>query len=332
MITLEVGREDDGLRLDRFLALRVPDRSRAQIQKHIEAGAVTVGGEVPKRGAKTPVHAGEAVRYRPPPPSPVEDLVAEEIPISVLWEDEHLLVVDKPRGLVVHPALGHARGTLVNAVLHHVRSLAAHTGAGHESGVSAAGAAFADRVRPGIVHRLDRDTTGAIVIAKNEQAHDALGRAFRERRVEKRYVAVTIGVPKMKSGTIDTKYGRDPRERKKFSSKVTDGKRAITHYTVSEVFPGAALLDVRLETGRTHQIRVHFADLGHPLVGDRVYGRRGTVKHPRTGAVIAELDRPALHAHRLAFPHPVSGERIDIVAPIPDDLSRLIATLGKVAP
>ncbi|MCK6546723.1 RluA family pseudouridine synthase [Myxococcota bacterium] len=302
----------DGVRLDQVLKHHVPDRSRALLQRHVEAGAVTLDGAPPKRGNRTPVAAGTIVVYTPPIPEPVT-LVAEDLPLSILFEDEDVLVVDKPKNLVVHPALGHPRGTLVNAVLFHVRALAASPRAA--------------TMRPGIVHRLDRDTTGAIVIAKNEAAHEALGRAFAERRVAKEYVAVTIGAPKDASGTLDTFYGRHPRDRKRFSSKVASGKRAITHYTVRERYPGAALVDVRLETGRTHQIRVHLADLGHPLVGDRSYGRRGSVRHPKSGLIIADLDRPALHARRLAFPHPRTGRTIDVVAPLPADLEALLATL-----
>lgn len=310
---LAVERAEDGLRLDQFLRARIPERSRAQLQRHIDAGAVTIGGAPPRRGASTQVRAGELVRYLPPPPE-VVTLEPEEIPLSVLYEDEHVLVVDKPRGLVVHPALGHRRGTLVNAVLHHL-------------GRSPGGAGE----RPGIVHRLDRDTTGAIAIAKHEQAQDALGRAFRERTVIKEYAAVTIGVPKAEQAKLDTPYGRDPRDRKKFSSKVREGKRAITRYVVVERFPGAALLQVSLQTGRTHQIRVHLADLGHPLVGDTTYGRRGSVRDPKTHAVIADLDRPALHARRLVFPHPASGVMVEVLAPIPADLHSLVERLRAAA-
>jgi 23S rRNA pseudouridine1911/1915/1917 synthase len=303
---------DEGLRLDHFLRAKIPERSRALIQKHIDAGAVLVGGAAPKRGSSTKLALGDVVTYQPPPPEPV-DVVAEDIPLSVLFEDEHVLVVDKQAGLVVHPALGHRTGTLVNAVLHHVRTMHATP----------------ENSRPGIVHRLDRDTTGVIVIAKNEAAHDSIARAFRDRKVTKQYVAVTVGVPKASPGRIDTKYGRDLRDRKKFSSKVVSGKRAITRYVVSERYPGAALVDITLETGRTHQIRVHFCDMGHPLVGDRVYGRRGSVKDPKNSEVIADLDRPALHARRLVFPHPVTGEPVDISAPIPADLAALIDTLRR---
>jgi len=289
----------DGERLDRALATLLPERSRAQIQKHIEAHAVQLDGEAPKRGNKTLVVAGQTIRYDPPPPEPL-DLVAQDIPLDIVFEDEHLLVINKPAGLVVHPALGHHSGTLVNAVLHHVE-LEVDEG----------------DVRPGIVHRLDRDTTGLIIVAKNERAHEGLARAFREREVRKQYLAVTKGVPKQRAATLDTWFGRHPTERKRFSSKVQGGKRAVTHYQTVEVFKGAALLEVSLETGRTHQIRVHLADLGHPLVGDPLYGRKGPIS----------FERPALHAWRLAFAHPITALAMNFEAPVPPDLVALLETL-----
>jgi 23S rRNA pseudouridine1911/1915/1917 synthase len=292
----------DGTRLDRFLAERIPDVSRSLIQKHIELGAVSIGGAPPKRGASTQVRTGDLVFYDPPAPEPVE-LVAEDIPLSVLYEDEDLVVIDKQRGLVVHPALGHWRGTLVNALLHQIEGF---RGIGGE-------------LRPGIVHRLDRDTTGAMVIAKHDLAQRALVEMFKSRKVDKRYLAVVWGEPKPHEATIDTLYGRHPTERKRFSSKVKEGKRAITHYELTERLKGASLLLVRLETGRTHQIRVHFADRGHPLIGDPVYG--GRKKAP------IGFDRPALHASRLAFTHPIRGGPLEIEAPMPDDLVRLVEAL-----
>lgn len=299
-LTAVVPADLDGERLDRALVALFPGRSRALLQKHIEAGAVTVDGVVPK--ARTVVNAGAEIQYTPPKVEPLA-LVAEEIPLSVLYEDEHLLVVDKPAGLVVHPALGHDRGTLVNAVLHHVQGLE------HEEG----------DLRPGIVHRLDRDTTGCLVVAKTPRAHERLGEAFAARQVEKVYVAVVKGSLKSEAGTFDTLYGRHPTERKRFSSKVQTGKRAVTHYRVLERFDHATLVEIRLETGRTHQIRAHFADAGHPLVGDEVYGRRGG----------PDFERPALHALRLSFAHPISGQPVAALAPWPEDLLRLVEGLRR---
>jgi 23S rRNA pseudouridine1911/1915/1917 synthase len=304
-IELEVDERFAGERLDRALAAMLDDRSRTLIQKHIEAGAVTVDGARPPRGSKTKLELGARIRYEPPPPEPL-DLVPEPIPLSILFEDEHLIVVDKPANLVVHPALGHWRGTLVNAVLHHTKSRL--DGVGPED-------------RPGIVHRLDRDTTGAIVVAKTPRAHELLARAFADRQVEKTYLAVTGGVPAPAAATFDTEFGRHPRDRKRFSSRVTGGKRAVTHYAVLERFASAALVEVRLETGRTHQIRVHFSDHGWPLLGDRVYGGRP-----------GGIERPALHAARLAFRHPIAGGEVRCDAPVPADFVELLRNLRSEAP
>lgn len=299
-----------GDRLDRTLAALIEGRSRARIQKDLEAGAVTVNGAAPARGAKTAVQAGDVIVYLPVPPEPLE-LVPEDIPLSIVFEDEHLLVVDKPAGMVVHPALGHPRGTLVNAVLHHVRTLEVR----------------GDDPRPGIVHRLDRDTTGLIVVAKHAQAHERLSAMFKARQIDKIYLAITRGTPKPARATIDTKYGRHPTDRKRFSSKVRDGKQAVTHYEVQEDFRCAALVQVDLQTGRTHQIRVHFADKGHPLVGDETYGRNKPLMDPKTGREVARFGRPALHAHRLAFEHPFTGAPMALRAEVPGDLAGLLETL-----
>lgn len=300
-IALTIDERHDGERLDRALADLVPDTSRAAIQRHIERDAVLIDGELPARGAKTKVHAGQKILYAPPPPEPL-DLEPEDIPLAILYEDEHLLAVDKPAGMVVHPALGHPRGTLVNAVLHHVRTLVRDP----------------ENERPGIVHRLDRGTTGIIVVAKHPRAHEAMAALFATRKIEKHYLAVTKGVPSPSRDTIDTFYGRHPQQRQKFSSRVTSGKRAISEYEVREAFEDAALVAVRLHTGRTHQIRVHLADRGHPLVGDDTYGR---------GRHRVAFERPALHAHRLSFHHPMTGAPIDLEAPVPEDLEALLLAL-----
>ena len=302
MIELEIDERFAGERLDRALTALLDDRSRALIQKHIEAGAVTIDGAPPKQGSKTKLHLGARIQYEPPPPEPM-DLVAEDIPLSILFEDEHLIVIDKPANLVVHPAAGHPRGTLVNAVLHHLQS-------------DLHGVGQSDR--PGIVHRLDRDTTGVIAIAKTARTHELLAKAFSERTVEKTYLAIVHGVPQPEEGTIDTLYGRHPRDRKRFSSKVISGKRAVTHYRVKERLRGASLLEIRLETGRTHQIRVHLADRGHPLVGDPVYGGR---------KAISSFERPALHSLRLELSHPITGRKLTCEAPIPHDFLELLEAL-----
>ncbi len=300
-IELEIDERLAGERLDRALAALLDDRSRALIQRHIEAGAITIDGLPPKHGAKTKVTLGAHIRYQPPPPESLA-LLAEDIPLSVLFEDDHLLVIDKPANLVVHPAAGHPSGTLVNAVLHHLQA--------DLRGVSGSD-------RPGIVHRLDRDTTGVILVAKTVRAQELAARAFAERRVQKIYRAIVHGVPAPREGTIDTLFGRHPRDRKRFSSKVLTGKRAVTHYRVLEPLRSAALLEVRLETGRTHQIRVHLADRGHPLIGDPVYGRRPPVP----------FERPALHALSLEIEHPITGRKLTCEAPIPQDFLDLLEAL-----
>ena len=306
--------DHDGARLDRFLAAMLPGASRSVIQKHIEAGAVTVGGQPPAKGTRTLVRPGDEITYVPPPPEPV-DLVAEDIPVSILYEDDDLVVVDKPKNLVVHPAAGHPRGTLVNALLHHIRELQRSD---HDC-------------RPGIVHRLDRDTTGAMVVAKNAITQRALVDSFRRKLVDKVYLAVVKGVPREATATIDTLYGRHPRDRKRFSCRVDTGKQAVSHYRTLERFPGAAYLEVRIETGRTHQIRVHLMDRGHPLVGDQTYGQRRRSADPRVGPILSRFDRPALHARRLTFEHPGRGERMTFEAPLPPDLVGLLEQLRAAA-
>lgn len=313
-LRFEVAPENEGERLDKYLAVMAPETSRSLVQKHIELGAVTVDGAAPKRGAATTLLAGSIIEYRPPEPE-IAELVAEDIPLSILFQDPDIAVIDKPAGLVVHPALGHPRGTLVNALLFHVRDLG---GIGGE-------------LRPGIVHRLDRDTTGVMVVAKNDVAHRALVEAFSSRDVEKEYLAITHGIPVPSQDLIDTLYGRHPTDRKKFSSKVASGKKAVTRYRIVTTYgTGAARLEVRIETGRTHQIRVHLADRGHPLVGDATYGTR-RVSHPRDAKLRAITDafpRPALHARKLVVPHPRSGEKMTFEAAIPADLVQLMEALS----
>ncbi len=316
--TLVVEPRHEGERLDKFLAQLVPDTSRSLVQKHLALGAVSVDGQPPLRGAATALTVGSVVTYTPPAPERVT-LEAEDTPLSILYQDADVVVVDKPAGLVVHPALGHWSGTLVNALMFHVPDFARQEG----------------DLRPGIVHRLDRDTTGVMIVAKHERAHRVLVADFAARQVDKTYLAVTHGRPTPATGTIDTAYGRHPTDRKKFSSKVAHGKRAVTRYVVEATYParptptGAALVRVQLETGRTHQIRVHLADRGHPLVGDATYGTRRT-SHPREAALRAVTEpfaRPALHAARLVIPQPMTRAPLVLEAPVPPDLAALIAAL-----
>ena len=313
---LTVDAADAGTRLDKFLAARVEGASRSQVQRHLEGGFIQLDGAPPRRGAKTTVQVGDTIAYTPPPPEPTE-LIAEDIPLSVLFEDQDIIVVDKPSRMVVHPSLGHATGTLVNALLHHIQDLGP----------------IGDSLRPGLVHRLDQDTTGAIVVAKNQLAFDGLKTQFSERKVIKQYVCVVHGVLTPRAGTFDTLHGRHPRDRKRFSSRVKTGKHAITHYETEAIYPGASLVAVRIDTGRTHQIRVHMADNGCPIVADPLYPRRGPriTRDPRVRPIVAAFERCALHAHFLSFRHPRSHQRVELEAPIPDDMSGLIEALEEAA-
>jgi 23S rRNA pseudouridine1911/1915/1917 synthase len=301
-----VAPDDAGERLDQFLAARELPFSRSQLKRRIDEGEVTVNGEAVKPSRK--LRAGDEIAFAPPPPAPVE-LVAEAIPLRVLFEDAHLIVVDKPAGMVVHPAAGNPRGTLVNALLAHCSDLA---GIGGE-------------LRPGIVHRLDKDTSGVLVATKDDATHAGLAALFKKKDLLRLYDAVVAPAPRADAGTIRTLYGRHPTQRKRFTSRVEAGKTAVTHWRVVERFAGAALLECRLETGRTHQIRVHMAESGHPVLGDRTYGR--PPRDARLRALAEELGRQALHARLLRFRHPVTGELLDCSAPMPPDLQRLLAAL-----
>ena len=305
---------DDGERLDRALARHLPKLSRSTVQKHIKEGRVTLAGEVPARGAKTTVHAGEEWTIVPSPPEPTS-VEPEAIPLDILYEDDDLLAVNKPAGMVVHPSLGHANGTLVNALLHYVKDLPT-----------------ANNLRPGIVHRLDRETSGVILVAKHDDALQALQATFRDRRIEKRYLAVLKGVPEPPHGTYETLYGRHPHHRKKFSSRVQHGKTAVTHYVVVETYPGVSLAEVVIETGRTHQIRVHFSDHGYALVGDQTYGGRRTLRDPEVKALAYAFERTALHAWQVRLRHPLRPKKkLRIEAPIPDDIGDLLDGLRAIS-
>jgi len=245
-----------------------------------------------------------------PQPSQVE---AEDIPLNVLFEDDELIVVDKPAGMVVHPAPGHRYGTLVGALLHYCETL---SGVGGE-------------LRPGIVHRLDKLTSGVMVASKTDAAHHGLAAQFAAHTIERRYLALIVGRPAKASGTFDTFHGRHPTDRKRYSSKVERGRRAVTHYRQIEALGAATLMEAQLETGRTHQVRVHFADAGHGLLGDPVYGRAG--RDPDLRRIGQALDRQALHARILAFDHPCSGERLRFVTPPPADFMQAVEALRRAA-
>ena len=296
--------EPTRLRLDRWLVERCPDLSRARLQELLRAGHVTVEGR-PSKASRVP-REGETVDFHIPATVP-STLLPEDIPLSILYEDAHLLVIDKPAGLVVHPAPGHASGTLVNALLHHCDDL---TGIGGEE-------------RPGIVHRLDMDTSGAIIVAKTADAHADLVAQFAARQVEKRYSALVRGVPFPSTKRLEATIGRSSRDRKKMAAEVRDGRTAITTYTVEESYGVAALVSVAIETGRTHQIRVQMAHYGHPVVGDKVYGNR----HASKLEIDCPIERQMLHAAAISFTHPASGERIALEAPLPADMQRVIEAL-----
>jgi 23S rRNA pseudouridine1911/1915/1917 synthase len=299
-----------GRRLDAWLAASVPELSRARIQALIGEDRVMVSGRPARPSAR--LRAGQEVVLDVPEPVPA-DPEPEDIPLAVVYEDEDLLVIDKPAGLVVHPGPGTPRGTLVNALLGHVRDL---------SGVGGV-------LRPGIVHRLDKGTSGLLLVAKNDEAHRQLARQFADRSVEKEYLALVLGGPRGQQGAIDAPIGRDPRDRKRMSVRAARGREARSTFTVVERFDGAALLRVRIHTGRTHQIRVHLGSLGHPVAGDSTYG--GTRTPPSRGAAaraaLLSLARPALHAARLGFRHPRTGERLLFESPLPPDLESALAAL-----
>jgi 23S rRNA pseudouridine1911/1915/1917 synthase len=282
---LRAAPDDEGARLDAFLA--APLGSRARAQRLIEAGAVLVDGRrAPKRHR---LSAGEVVSVEEPEAAPVTE--APDARFAVPYRDEHLLVVDKPAGVVVHPARGHRQGTLAQAL----------------SGVAAGGE---DVARAGIVHRLDRDTSGLLVVARSEAAHRALRAALQARAITREYLVLVEGRPPARTGTIDAPLGRDRRLRTRISTDTDTPRSAVTHFELERALPRTTLLRVRLETGRTHQIRAHLQAIGHPVVGDPEYGTPG-----RLG-----LERQFLHATRLAFTHPITGEAVDVSSPLPEDL------------
>ncbi len=308
MAEYKVDSEHSGQRLDQFIS-SVSELSRSRAKHLIEDGEISVDGEVVKKPSYK-VREGQVIAFEIPEPEPLE-LKPEEIPIDVVYEDSDVIVVNKPAGLVVHPAPGHPSGTLVNALLYRCKDLQGIGGT----------------VRPGIVHRLDKDTAGLIVVAKNDLAHQSLVEQFKKRSVGRFYRALIMGIPRERRGRITVPIGRDRFDRKKFSPNTTSPKEAITNYEVIEEFPLHNVSEIRckLETGRTHQIRVHMSHLGHPLLGDRTYGyKSGRIEDETLRKLIDEMGMHALCAYYLAFDHPRTGKRMEFTVDLPKGYSKIL--------
>jgi 23S rRNA pseudouridine1911/1915/1917 synthase len=294
--TVDVPAEAAGMRLDRWLAGLPEVGSRGAAERLLEAGAVVVDGTALGKSHK--LAGGERVELTPLPDAAVPEIAPPDLTIA--YADEHLFVVDKPAGVVVHPAPGHAGGTLAHAL-------------------ALAGAAGGEEERPGIVHRLDRDTSGLMVVARSEETYKKLQQLVKRRELVREYLALVVGKPRSRRGTIDAALGRDRRDRLRHSLDTDSPRAAITHFELKELLDGYALLRVRLETGRTHQIRVHLEAIGLPVAGDPTYGK----------AEVLGLDRQFLHAARLAFTHPVTGEPIDVTSPLPPDLTAALEAVRR---
>jgi 23S rRNA pseudouridine1911/1915/1917 synthase len=300
-----------GWRLDRALADALPTLSRERLKALIRSGALAADEGVAVRDPATKVRGTESFSLAVPEPEPAHN-EAQDIPLRIVFEDEHLLVVDKPAGLVVHPAAGNRDGTLVNALLHHC--------GGSLSGIGGV-------ARPGIVHRIDKDTSGLLVVAKTDVAHEGLGRQFAAHSIDRRYLAIVSAVPAASTGTVDAPLARSSANRKKIAIvEQGRGKRAITHWKRLVVLRESALVECRLETGRTHQVRVHMASIGHPLLGDPVYGGSGKAHRKLLNEL--NLKRQALHAAELGFIHPVTKNRLSFTSGMPSDMQELFSALG----
>jgi len=298
---IELHVQQGGQRIDKYIAEAIADFSRSFVQKLLDEERVTVGGQVPKASYK--VEAGDVIVVRVPPPQ-TSEIRPEAIPLTIIYEDADIIVVDKPAGMVVHPAHGHSSGTLVNALLAHCQDLA---GIGGE-------------LRPGIVHRLDKDTSGLLLVAKNDAAHQHLQNQFKQRQVHKTYLALVEGTPPAARGVVEAPIGRDPKRRKRMAVLRQGGREARTEYRVLEYFDQHTLLEAEPITGRTHQIRVHLASIGHPIAGDRVYGFRKQ-RLP--------LQRQFLHAARIAFTLPSTGQPVEFTSELPDDLAAVLELLRQ---
>ena len=308
-----VNEDESGLRLDHFLTMKEEVLSRSFIQKLIKEKSITVNGNPSKPSYK--LRDNDQVEVIVPEPEP-SHAQPEDIPLNVLYEDDVLVVINKPAGMVTHPAPGNRSGTLVNAILAYCSNL---------SGIGGV-------QRPGIVHRLDKDTSGVLVVAKNDFAHQSLAAQFKEHQVKKIYLALICGIPAQDDGTIIAPIGRSIRNRKKMAVTNIRSREATTHFKVIERYDSLSFVEVMPETGRTHQIRVHFAHIGHPVVSDQVYGggRKRAINEahsPEVKKMIAELNRQALHAHLLGFLHPSTEEYMEFIAPIPEDIQALLNVL-----
>lgn len=298
-----VPEKSSGLRIDKFLTEICPDYTRSFLQKLLKSELVEVNGKPVKSSYKTT--AGDTVTFEVPEAVEAE-ITAQEMPLDILYEDEDVILINKPKGMVVHPAAGHYEGTLVNGLMHHCRE--------QLSGINGV-------MRPGIVHRIDMDTTGVLIVCKNDLAHNSIAEQLKVHSITRKYYAVVFGSLKDDEGTIHAPIGRHPNDRKKMSINSKNGKDAVTHYKVLERFHGYTLVECRLETGRTHQIRVHMASIGHPLLGDQVYG---PAKQP------FRLQGQTLHAGVLGFLHPRTGEYMEFSAPLPKYFEELLEKLRRL--
>ncbi|HEY8461802.1 MAG TPA: RluA family pseudouridine synthase [Blastocatellia bacterium] len=316
-LSISVPPEAEDQRLDLFLASRFSETSRSAIQRAISGGGITVNGKAVKPSHR--LKTGEEIAGEIPS-APVIDAVPEDIPLDIVYEDEEIIVVNKPAGMVTHPGAGAASGTLANGLVYYLNRI------GHQP-PRRGGAS-----RPGIVHRLDVGTSGLIVVAKTDRAHLNLAEQFESRSVTKSYIALVYGTLKEDSGKIEAPIGRDPRNRVKMAVR-RDGRQATTLYRVVKRFDEFTLLDVEIKTGRTHQIRVHLAHIKHPVVGDSTYGagRANSIKSARLRAAVARLDRPFLHAARLGFTHPATGERMEFTAPLPGELRAFLEQIATTS-
>ena len=300
---IQVTAEFAGIRIDKALSEMVPELSRSQIQHMVEDGLITV--DQTSKKANYRLAEGDSIEIRYQEPKEVE-ILPEDIPLDILYEDDDVLIVNKPKGMVVHPAAGHSSGTLVNAILYHCHDSL--------SGING-------EIRPGIVHRIDRDTTGSLVVCKNDAAHGDIAEQIREHSVKRVYKGIVHGVVKEDEGTVHKTIGRHPKDRKKMAAGVAGGRDAITHYKVLERFREYTYMEFQLETGRTHQIRVHMASIGHPLLGDEVYGPAKSRFH---------LQGQTLHAETIGFVHPSTHEYMEFHAPLPAYFSELLEKLRKI--